>query len=231
MKITILRGIGLATALLLASCGDDSTGPAADRNSGGSGSSTLLIKADVDASDVPGGFVTDFFVEVRDALNDPVSGATVTITNSVLGVVTLLEDPENLGDYEATRNSFPGGDFELSVVALNGTDRLEGVVLGGPGVHNITAPLKNATVSSLEALTITWTVPSQAVSAEVETLDWGPALMPDLGVYVIPIAENTANVDQRIRVWRYNEVAIAGGLIGSRMKVEVRQTLEPITVQ
>ncbi len=34
MKITILRGIGLATALLLASCGD-STGPAAERNSGG----------------------------------------------------------------------------------------------------------------------------------------------------------------------------------------------------
>jgi len=229
MKITILRGIGLATALLLASCGD-STGPAAERNSGGDGSSTLLVKVDVDASDVAGGFVTDFLVEVRDALDNPVSGAAVTITNSTLGVVTLLEDP-GTGDYEATRNSFPAGDFELSVVAVNGTDRVEGVVLGGPGVHSITAPLLNATVSSLEELTITWTVPSQAVSAEVETRDWGPALVPDAGVYIVPIADNVSNGSQRIRVYRYNEVAIAGGLIGSRMRVEVRQTLEPFTVQ
>jgi len=229
MKITILRGIGLATALLLASCGD-STGPAAERNSGGDGSSTLLVKVDVDASDVAGGFVTDFLVEVRDALDNPVSGAAVTITNSTLGVVTLLEDP-GTGDYEATRNSFPAGDFELSVVAVNGTDRVEGVVLGGPGVHSITAPLLNATVSSLEELTITWTVPSQAVSAEVETRDWGPALVPDAGVYIVPIADNVSNGSQRIRVYRYNEVAIAGGLIGSRMRVKVRQTLEPFTVQ
>ena len=227
MKITILRGIGVATAMLLASCGD-STGPAADRNSGGNGSSTLLVKADVDASDVPGGFVTDFFVEVRDALDDPVSGAAVTITNSTLGVVTLLEEPGS-GDYRAERNSFPAGDFELSVVS--GTEGVEGVVVGGPGVHSITAPLQNATVLSSDSLMITWTVPSQAVSAEVETNDFGPALVPDLGVYVIPIVDNVANNSQRIQVWRYNEVAIAGGLIGSRMRVEVRQTLEPITVQ
>ena len=139
MKSTIVRGIGLATALLLASCGDG-TGPAADRNSGGTGSGTLRVTADVDATDVAGGLITDFVVEVRDALGSPVTGAAVTISNSTLGVVTLLEagDP---GDYEATRNSFPGGDFALSVVAVNGTDRVEGVVLGGPGVHTITSPL------------------------------------------------------------------------------------------
>ncbi len=230
MKITILHAIGVATALLLASCGKDSTGPAADRNSPGTGSGTLLVKADVDASDVPGGFITDFVVEVRDALNNPVSGAAVTISNSTLGVVTLLE-AGNAGDYEATRNSFPSGDFELSVVAANGTDRVEGVVLGGPGVHTITAPLANSTVLSSEALTITWTAPSQAVSAEVETLDFGPALVPDNGTYVVSIADNVANGAQRIRVFRYNEVAIAGGLIGSRMQVEVRQTVEPVIVQ
>ena len=227
MKITILRGIGVATALFLTSCGD-STGPAADRNSGGTGNSTLLVKADVDASDVPGGFITDFVVEVRDALDNRISGASVAITNSALGVVTLLQDG-GTGDYKATRNSFPSGVFELSVVS--GTDLVQGTVLGGPGVHNITAPLQNATVSSLEALTISWTVPSQAVSAEVETDDFGPALVPDTGVYIIPVASNVANESQRIRVYRYNEVAIAGGLFGSRMRVEVRQTLEPITVQ
>ena len=58
-----------------------------------------------------------------------------------------------------------------------------------------------------------------------------PALVPDAGVYVIPVVSNVTNTSQRIRVWRYNEVAIAGGLIGSRMRVEVRQTLEPFIVQ
>ncbi len=229
MKIKSFSLVGIGVAVLVAACGD-STGPAADRNSGGTGSGTLSVKADVDATDVAGGLVTDFLVEVRDALNDPVSGASVTITNPTLGVVTLLEDP-GTGDYEATRNSFPSGDFELSVVAANGTDRVEGVVLGGPGVHTITAPLANSTVLSSEALTITWTAPSQAVSAEVETLDFGPALVPDNGTYVVSIANNVANGAQRIRVFRYNEVAIAGGLIGSRMQVEVRQTVEPVIVQ
>lgn len=55
--------------------------------------------------------------------------------------------------------------------------------------------------------------------------------MPDMGVYVLPIVDNVANASQRIRVYRYNEVSIAGGLFGSRMRVEVRQTLEPFTVQ
>ena len=53
----------------------------------------------------------------------------------------------------------------------------------------------------------------------------------DMGVYVLPIVDNVANASQRIRVYRYNEVSITGGLFGSRMRVEVRQTLEPFTVQ
>ena len=53
----------------------------------------------------------------------------------------------------------------------------------------------------------------------METNDFGPALVPDVGTYVISIANNGANAAQRIRVYRYNEVAIAGGLIGSRMQV------------
>ena len=229
MKITtIFRGIGVATALLLASCGSDATGPASDRNSPGTGSSTLLVKADVDASDVPGGFVTDFVVEVRDALGEPVSGATVSISNPNIGVVTLLETG-GPGDYEATRNSFPAGDFTLNVVS--GTDMVQGIVLGGPGIHAITSPLQNDTVSSLAALTVSWTVPSQARSAEVDTRDWGPALVADAGSLVIPAESNMVNATQRIRVYRYNEVDIAGGLFGSRMRVEVRQAVEPIIVQ
>ena len=40
-----------------------------------------------------------------------------------------------------------------------------------------------------------------------------------------------ARPDQRVRVWRFNEVDIAGGLPGSRFRVKVRQTVEPVIVQ
>ena len=72
---------------------------------------------------------------------------------------------------------------------------------------------------------------SQAKSAELETLDFGPLAMPDNGTFQIPAASNPTRLDQRIRVYRFNELSIAGGLPGSRMRVEIRQTVEPIIVQ
>ena len=221
--------IALATAALVAACSGDSTGPATERNNPGTGSSTLLVTADVDASDVPGGFVTVLDVSVRDGADNPVSGATVTIANPTFGAVTLLETGTGSGDYQATRNSFSGGDFVLNVV--RGADNVRDVVLGEPGVHAITGPAVNATVSNLQPLTVTWTVPSQGKSAELETRDFGPVVMPDNGVFQIPAGSNPVRADQRIRLFRFNELDIVGGLLGSRMKVKIRQTVEPIIVQ
>ncbi len=48
---------------------------------------------------------------------------------------------------------------------------------------------------------------------------------------MVPSTENVARADQRIRVFRFNEVGIDGGLPGSRMRVEIRQTVEPVIVQ
>ena len=190
---------------------------------------TLRVTADIDANDAVGGFVTDFTVDVEDAAGNPVSLATVTITNSSLGVITLLETSTGSGQYTAARNSFPNGDFELNVV--RGTDNVQAVILGGPGVHTITAPLESDTLVALQSLIVTWSSPSQAKSAELETQDYGPVVVPDTGAAMVPSLQNVARADQRIRVFRFNEVGINGGLPGSRLKVEVRQTVEPIIVQ
>ncbi len=157
------------------------------------------------------------------------SGATITIANPTFGLVTLLETGTGSGDYQATRNSFPAGDFALNVV--RGADNVRDVVLGGPGVHAITGPAINATVSNVQPLAVTWTVPSQVKSAELETRDFGPVVMPDNGVFQIPAGSNPARTDQRIRLYRFNELDIAAGLLGSRMRVKIRQTVEPIIVQ
>ncbi len=228
MRFKMFAVVGMGAAVFLASCGDSLTDPAIERNDPGTGTGTLDIRADVDAYDQAGGFVTEFSVRVRDGMGELVTGATVTITNAGFGVVTLL-DAGASGDYVAESNTFHEGDFELSVVS--GTDVVGGVVLGGPGIHTITEPTVDSTVSADQDLTVRWDVPSQARSAEIETRDYGPVLLPDTGAVIIPGASNPARVDQRIRVFRFNEVDIAGGLFGSRMRVEVRQSVDPLIVE
>ncbi len=218
--------LGVMAGTLIA-CGG--TEPVIERNDPGTGTLTLRVTADIDATDVAGGFITDFDVDVEDAAGNPVSLATVTITNASLGEITLLETSAGSGRYTAVHNSFPNGDFELNVVLES--DNIRGVILGGPGIHTITAPLKNDTLVALQSLIVTWNSPSQAKSAEVETRDYGPVVVPDTGGVMVPSVENVVRADQRIRVFRFNEVGINGGLPGSRLKVEVRQTVEPVVVQ
>ncbi len=218
--------LGVMAGTLVA-CGG--TEPTVERNDPGTGTLTLKVTADIDASDVVGGFITDFDVDVEDAAGNPVSLATVTIKNSSLGEITLLETSAGSGKYTAVRNSFPNGDFELNVV--RGTDNVQGVILGGPGVHTITAPLANDTLVAQQSLIVTWNSPSQAKSAELETQDYGPVVVPDTGAAMVPALENEKRPNQRIHIYRFNEVGINGGLPGSRLKVEVRQTVEPVIVQ
>jgi len=44
-------------------------------------------------------------------------------------------------------------------------------------------------------------------------------------------ANNPANANQRIRLFRFNEVDIAGGLAGSRLQIKIRAEVEPIVVE
>lgn len=227
--LTLTLGLVMLAAVL--GCGN-STGPAASRNSPGTGTNTLRVTADIDAKDDPaavGGFTTEYLVTVRDGASNKVSGATVTISNPSIGTFTLPETGAGSGDYFVAGSGFPGGDFTLDVV--RGTDAVRDVVLGGPGVHTITTPVKNATAAANQPLTVRWTVPSRATQAEIETKNFGPQSLPDTGAYVIPGASNPIEAAQQIRVFRYNEVMLAGGLLGSRLRVEVRNTVEPVVVQ
>ncbi len=222
-----LRTWALATTLVAAIACGETTAP--ERNKPGTGTNTLKVTADIEADDAVGAFNTDFAVTVRDGSGNAVSGATVTISNSDLGTVTLVETSAGSGDYQTTRTVFPAGDFTLSVV--RGSDNVKDVVVGGPGVHTITQPKANTPVMALQPLTIQWTAPRKAKSAEVETKNFNAVTLPDSGAFVVPGAQNPARPDQRVRVWRFNEVDIAGGLPGSRFRVKVRQTVEPVVVQ
>jgi len=218
------------TALIAATaCGGDSTGPAATRNSPGTGSATLLVTARIEASNVIGGFSTDYDVSLRDALGNRVSGATVTISNSSLGTLTLPETVVGSGNYFNIRLGFPTGDFRLAVT--RGTDNVRGVILGGPGVHTITAPANGSVATANQPMVVRWTVPSASKAAEIETEDFGPIVITDAGSYTILGANNPINSEQRVQVRRYNEVDIFGGRPGSSLRVTVENTAEPINVR
>ena len=86
-------------------------------------------------------------------------------------------------------------------------------------------------MSADQPLTVTWSMPEQAKAAELETDDFGPVTIPDNGAFQIPGANNPANPSQRIFLFRFNEVDIAGGLLGSRMRVRIKEEVEPVIVQ
>lgn len=218
----------LSLAALTLAC-NDSTGPAANRNQVGTGTNTLLVDGQIEGQDVTGGFVTQFLVHVEDATGTAVSGATVEVRNNGLGTVNLLELNAGSGDYEASVNTFASGDYRLDV--SRGTDIVQGVILGGLSAHSIMRPRADTTLTTGQPFTVTWTRPSEAVAADLETRDFTASAIPDAGTYTVPGANNPPRPDQRIRVWRYNQVNPAGGLAGSRFRLSIRNTVEPIIVQ
>lgn len=224
------RGIALVwgVAVVAGACGD-STGPAASRNDPGTGTRTMHVVADIEGQDVPGGFVTELDVRLRDAQGNAISGATVTVRNPTLGTVNLLELDAGSGNYEASVNTFAPGDYRLDVV--KDTQNVRGVVVGGLSAHQIVSPQANDTVPAGQPLTVSWTRPAEAMGADVETRDFAAEGIPDSGTYTVPGADNPPRVDQRVRVWRFNEVTIAGGLLGSRLKLSIRNTVEPVVVR
>ena len=228
MRVFQVKTLIVGAATLLLACGD-STGPAADRNDPGTGTGTLSVIADIDGQDIVGGLETVMDVVLRDAQGAPVSGATVTIDNNSLGTTTLFETGTGTGDYTATVNGFADGDYRLDIAV--GTDLVENVVVGGIGLHTIDSPTLTDTVPANELLLVTWSRPAEAFRADVESRDYLAQDILDSGSHSVPANDMLARSDERIRVSRYNEVSIAGGLAGSQLKLELRRTSEPILVQ
>ena len=214
-------------ALVTAACGGTS-GTANDRNRAGTGSSTLLVSATVTVTNSATSPTTSLSADVSDGLGAAVTGATVTIQNAGLGGDTALVEGATPGHYTASNTSLPSGDFTLSVV--KGTDSVQGVVVGSPGLHAINSPALNSTATANQPLDVSWTTPAMSKSATITTRNFN-VQVPDTGAYTIPAANNPARIGQRVIIKRANEVEIARGLPGSILRATVTTTVDPFTVQ
>ena len=215
-------------ALAAAACGG--SGGAVDHNKGGTGTSTLLVTGTVTVTSSTTAPLTVFTVTVANGQQQSVSNATVTINNAGLGGdVTLTETPAGSGNYASSKTSLPTGDFTLSVV--QGTDAVQGVVLGYPGAHTVSAPAANTIVTANQPLQVDWTTPSTAKSATVATRDLAKVTVPDTGTYTIAATSNPPRANQRVTVQRLNSTDITGGLTGSLFSVTVMNQVTPYLVQ
>jgi len=195
------------------------------------GSNSLLVNAEVEGTDAGSGlFTTQFKVTLLDALNAPVTNATVSITHSTLGATSLIWDTLTASDYTASVNGYYPGTYTLNI--QRGTDYLYNGRVSGPDIHNITYPALNDTIPLNTVITALWTRTTTSELVEVETRDYGPVLSTavgdtDDGSFLIP-GSSTVRDDQRVRITRSNDVTLTRGLTGSSFQAGIRNTISPL---
>jgi hypothetical protein len=224
------RAVGMALLVALAGCGRSiPTEPTSAPPPPETGSNTLLVEAGIAGSDLPtGGFTTEFTARVRDGHGVAVSDATVLLYTPG-GMVQLIEQPGAAGTYHCSTGEYVPGTYSLTV--YSGSDRVSGVRVVAPDVHQILSPAAYDTVVAGSDLEIDWSRSAPTQEVVVETLDYNGAVGEDAGATTIPSSGDPPRTDQRIRVIRSNLATMSGGLPGSRLTASIRNSVEPVIAQ
>ena len=221
----------LATMLLIAvpACND---GLAAGDDPG-SGTATLLVNADVIATPLianaqhAADFNTAFTVDVTRAAV-PVAIDSITVESDA-GIVTLARDGA-LGIRWRGAQSGYHQIYRLTIEA--GADNVRDVQVDGPALHYFSAPLPGATVDPTMPLVVTWKRSEAAPIATLETRELSSIAIGDAGTYTVPIgglkSKDNEVEQERIRVDRAARVSPAGALVGSDVRVLVRNEVEVV---
>lgn len=232
MKLFWINLLLLSLAVFMVGCGSDSsTDPFVPVETG---SSSLLVDAGVDGSDLAAGvFFTFYYVFLTDSLNAPVTDAAVSMSHSVLGTINLDWDTLTASTYIAGVFGYEPGTYTLNI--LRGTDFLNNGRVVAPDIHVITYPTVNDTIPLNTAFTTLWTRTTIADLVEVSTRDYGPVLSTDVsdtddGSFLIP-GSNTVRDDQRVRITRSNTVNLTRGWTGSTFSAKIRNSIEPFNVR
>lgn len=202
-------------------------------NSAGSGSNTLRIDGEVSASEttnngaMPSDFSAEFSVRVSKS-GAAVTGATVTVRSSC-GEVALT-DAMGDGNYTGTQPSYCQ-TYSLDVTS--GSDRVAGVTVAGPAIHQISTPTERQNVNPRQALPVRWS-PTGASTVTLDSRDYSASLTADNGVSEIPAnrlrsAMGTV-INERVRVKRSNAIRPAGAVDGSTFTVSIRNQVEFFSV-
>jgi len=199
---------GLAGAVLLTACGGSDPG---------SGTQTLFVDATAVSDGSPDGSTLTVVVRDGSSSGALIDNAEVTLvgdrgTTYAPAYVNLIF----VGGYFKNQINWEGG-WRLKVV--RGNDSLEAYV-AGPGLTDITAPAPNSTfMKSSGNMVVTWkdemgrAMPNASVKFRRADIDRSTQ---DTGSFTVDSASLVPANDERITVTRWTEVALKGGVTGSK---------------
>lgn len=229
MPSSISRSITFAAIAVSAACGGNSLDPGSG-NDLGTGTRTLLVDADVQASPqiTNASTAADFqtHVEVRISKdNVAVTTGTVTVSSAGGDIALVFQPAENrwwglqAGYHEV---------YELNV--QSGDDAVEAVRLDGPALHHFTAPAAGATVDATMPLAVRWERGEAADAADFDTEEMDSISIADTGAFDVPVGGLKSNggetEQERLRLDRHSRIAPAGAVAGSELRVEVRNEID-----
>jgi hypothetical protein len=223
------RIVALSSCMILA-CGGtaDDLEPGAG-NSAGTGTSTLLVRGDIQARPrvANASAVADFdtHLSVRVSLNDqPVTTGEVTVT-SRRGSTALVFRSDD-GKWDGTMSGY---DEVYVLDVASGEHLVEGVRVDGPDIHAFTAPLPGATLDSTTTTRIAWRR-QQTATATIDTDELDRLTIPDTGEYVLAAgalkADREKPRENTLELVRANRVTPAGGVAGSDVTVSVENRIQ-----
>jgi hypothetical protein len=189
---------------------------------------TLLIDAEAAARPlVPNAskqqdFTTEFRIRI-DRGGTPVTTGTVTVESSVGSVDLTYTDANRWAGAQ------PGYAEVYRINVKSGADFVSDLRVDGPSLHWFTAPTPGATVDTKMPVNVTWARGESAETAVLNTNMIEQVAVTDTGSFAIPIGGFKSKRDgveqDRIRLDRSQRVTPMGALVGSAMRVTVRNEI------
>jgi hypothetical protein len=229
-----MRNYFIASFLLAAACSSSPLDPGAG-NSAGTGTSTLLVTGNADAhaqianAKTAADFTTDVTVHVSLNGQDVTTGTVTINSRSMKQPLALTVDANH--EWQGT---IAGYDevYELAVTA--GTDKVSGVIVDGPDIHEFTAPQAGASLDSTMANMLTWERAIVADHASLRVGDLDRLAIDDTGSFSIPAGSLKAEKDQArpntLELTRANQVVPKGAIAGSMFSVTIQNDLDVIAL-
>ena len=233
MKLTHVCLAFLSIPLL--ACSNDPLEPG-EGSDPGAGTNTLQVNGSASAEPhgsngkLPADFSTDFSVRIE--LNGQPVTTNATVTVSSLNVnVTLLFNANGNGRWEGTA---AGYDESYRLDVVSGTDKVNGVIVDGPGIHTFTAPLAGAALDSTLMIPVNWDRSEGAEVATIRTENIDRITIPDSGTYMLPPnalkAEKDKTQENTIELQRTNRIIPAGAIGDSSFSVSIQNDLDVIAL-
>jgi hypothetical protein len=223
-------------SILLVACSSDPLEPGAGDDPG-TGTNSLLVDGSVSASPrfanatSYNDYDTDFSISV--SLNGTrVDTGSVRITT--LRTAVELAWDNNGGQFGNWRGTLAGYDEVYRLDIVYGPDRVERLIVDGPDIAVITAPVAGASLDSTVANTVKWSRDDEADLITIRADGSDRVTITDSGTYALAPGSLDAHRDQArtntLELRRTNNVAPAGAFGGSTFSVTVDQELEVVAL-